>query len=156
MPKDTEMLRYFGLGPTEAYKDKRQAAKMGVYTSTVTDHFEHYVRPQENMAHDDTLWFTLANEAGQGLLITKAENTPHVSFNASHFTDELLTATAHDYELVPMKETAVRVDYTHSGIGSNSCGPVLAEKWRLSEKEFSFSFRLLPCQVNDVDGFDYL
>ncbi len=156
MREDTEMLRYFGLGPVESYKDKRQAAKMGVYTSTVTDHFEHYVRPQENMAHDDTLWLTLANEAGHGLLVTAAEDTPHISFNASHFTDAMLSATAHDYELSPLAETAVRIDYKQSGIGSNSCGPVLAEKWRLSEREFTFSFRLLPACVNDADGFDYL
>ncbi len=156
MPKDTEMLRYFGLGPVESYKDKRQAAKMGVYTSTVTDHFEHYVRPQENMAHDGTLWLTLANEAGQGLLITKAEGTPHISFNASHFTDKLLSEAKHDYELSPMAETAVRIDYAHSGIGSNSCGPSLREDLRLSAEAFAFSFRLLPACVNDVDGFDYL
>ena len=156
MREGTEMLRYFGLGPVESYQDKRHAAKMGIYSSTVTDHFEHYVRPQENMAHDGTLWLTLANEAGHGLLLTKAGDTEAISFNASHFTTEMLTAAAHDYELVPMAKTAVYVDYKQSGIGSNSCGPELAKEWRLDQTEYSFSFRLLPACVNDVDGFDYL
>ena len=37
----------------------------------------------------------------------------------------------------------VRIDYKNSGVGSNSCGPALPEKYRLSEKtiEFGFSMR---------------
>ena len=89
MPEENERLVYFGRGEAESYIDKHYASKKGVFETTVTDHFEHYVRPQENMAHDDTRWFTIANEAGQGLLIAAAENTHHVSFNVNHFTDKI-------------------------------------------------------------------
>ena len=47
----------------------------------------------------------------------------------------------------------VNIDYKHSGIGSNSCGPALVPEYQLREKEFSFSFRLLPARMEDVDPF---
>ena len=52
-----------------------------------------------------------------------------------------------------MKETCVNLDYRHAGIGSNSCGPALSPEYRLSETEFSFSFRLIPMNINDTDPF---
>ena len=135
----------------ESYRDKRHASKQGVYKTKVSDHFEHYVKPQENMAHADTRWMAVAGLEGHGLMaVTAGED---FSFNCAHYTPMQLTNTAHDYELVPMKETCVNLDMIQSGIGSNSCGPGLHPRWQLSEKQFSFSIRLLPARVNDVDGF---
>ena len=34
------------------------------------------------------------------------------------------------------------IDFRQDGIGSNSCGPELAEKYRFQEEEFNFSFGL--------------
>lgn len=154
MPADCEQLRYFGRGPVESYRDKCHASHMGLFTTTVTDHFEHYIRPQENMAHIDTHWFEVANLAGQGLLATGANDSATFSFNCSHFTDEQLTATEHDYELVPKEETVVHIDYMHSGIGSASCATKLAPEWQMLEKNFGYSFRLLPVRVNDTCPFE--
>ena len=135
-----------------AYIDKRLASRQGLFETTVTDHFEHYVRPQENCAHADTRWMLVSSIAGQGLLaVTTGKD---FSFNCSHFTPKQLTDTAHDYELTPMKETCVNLDMIQSGIGSNSCGPALYPHWRLSEKEFDFSVRLMPVFAHAVDPFE--
>ena len=40
--------------------------------------------------------------------------------------------------------THVRIDYRQSGIGSGSCGPLLSEQYRLSEKEIHFVFEMEP------------
>ena len=154
MPADCEELAYFGRGPVESYIDKKQASRMGRFKTTVTEHFEHYVRPQENMAHIGTRWVEIYNAAGQGLLATNTEECRDFSFNCSHFTARQLTATAHDYELVPLAETVVHIDYRHSGIGSNSCGPELLPKWRLNDGAFRFSFRLLPVLTNNDCPFE--
>ena len=152
MPEENETLRYFGRGPVESYRDKRHASRQGLFETTVTDHFEHYVRPQENCAHADTRWMMVSSVAGQGLLaVTTGKD---FSFNCSHFTPAQLTDTAHDYELVPMKETCVNLDMIQSGIGSNSCGPGLYPHWQLSEKEFDFSIRLMPVFAHAVDPFE--
>ena len=151
MPEGTENLRYFGRGPIESYIDKRLASKLGEYSTTVTEHFEPYVRPQENMAHADTRWCAVTSLTGHGLLALRTEKP--FSFNCSHFTPAQLTATRHNYELKPLRDTVVNIDYRHAGIGSNSCGPVLKQCWRLDEKQFDFSFRLLPAFIADIDPY---
>lgn len=155
MPKDTEKLKYFGRGSAESYADKRHASKNGLFASSINDNFEHYIRPQENMAHADTKWAEIYSYAGHGLLAAKTANFSDFSFNASHYTPKMLTETPHDYALIPMKETCVNIDYRQSGVGSNSCGPELPEKYRLSEKKFVFSFRLVPVFAENIDPFKF-
>ena len=46
----------------------------------------------------------------------------------------------HQNELIKDDSTNIRIDYKNSGVGSNSCGPKLLEKYRLSEKEIHFEF----------------
>jgi len=152
MPEENERLRYFGRGEVESYRDKCLASRKGVFETAVSDHFEPYIRPQENMAHIDTDWMAVSNLSGHGLYALSTGKS--FSFNCSHFTAEQLTETRHDYELIPLKETVVHVDYAHAGIGSNSCGPALHERWQLNEREIDFSFRLLPARVNDLDPFE--
>ncbi len=151
MPAGNERLVYFGRGPVESYEDKRLASHQGVFETTVTENFEPYVRPQENMAHADTEWASFSNLSGHGLLALCCDKP--FSFNCAHFTAKQLTETAHNYELVPQKETVVNIDYRHSGIGSNSCGPALRKDYRICETEFDFSFRLKPAFFHDSDPF---
>lgn len=151
MPQGTEQLAYFGCGPMESYPDKKLAARKSVFRTTVSAHFEHYVRPQENMAHADTDWVTVASMTGHGLAAFSLGHP--FSFNCAHFSAMQLTGTGHDYELVPQKDTIVNIDYRQNGIGSNSCGPELAKAYRLDEKEFHWSFRLLPVLTGGTDPF---
>ncbi len=135
-----EKLKYYGRGPFESYVDKRHASYEGLFETTVTENFEHYVRPQENMAHADTVFMQVTDDFGRGIRAKATDK--RFSFNCSHFTAEQLTTTDHDYELVPMKETVVYIDARQTGIGSNSCGPELFEKYRFSDREFKFEFEL--------------
>ena len=152
MPEGSERLRYFGRGPIESYIDKRLASRLGVFETLVSDHFEHYVRPQENMAHADTRWAFVSNLSAHGLFFAKTEED--FSFNCAHFTPMQLTETRHDYELVPMKDTVVNLDARHNGIGSNSCGPVLHPDYQFNATAFRFSIRILPAFVNNIDPFE--
>lgn len=152
MPEENERLCYFGRGEIESYADKNLASKKGVFETTVSEHFEHYVKPQENMAHTDTDWVAVSNLTGHGIYAFSTGNT--FSFNCAHYTAMQLTDTAHDYELVPLKETVVNIDYRHAGIGSHSCGPELAERWRISEDQIDFEFRITPAFINDLDPFE--
>ncbi len=151
MPEGTERLSWFGRGPVESYADKHLASRVGLWETTVTDNFERYIRPQENGAHNGTRWAAAASLTGHGLFVSA--NGADFSFNASHYSDRTLTETRHDYELIPAKETFFNIDYKQSGIGSNSCGPALDEKWQLKEKKFAFTLHLLPMNLNNVDPF---
>ena len=152
MPEGTERLRYFGRGPIESYIDKRWASYEGLFESKVSDHIENYVRPQENMAHTDTKWMQVGSVGGHGFTVARTESD--FSFNCSHFTPHMLTFTSHNFELKPLKETVVNIDYRHAGIGSNSCGPELDNKWKLIQENMVLNFRLIPSNVNDIDPFE--
>lgn len=56
---------------------------------------------------------------------------------------EHLTKKKHSYELEPSGYTVVCLDYAQSGIGSNSCGPVLSEKYQLNQNHFEFDMTLI-------------
>ncbi len=150
MPEGNENFEYFGYGPHESYRDKRLACRLGLFKTTATENYEPYIFPQENGAHDGCYHAKVWNTAGQGILILGDD----FSVSCSHYSPEQLTKVSHRHLLTSEPETTVIVDYRQSGIGSNSCGPELAEEYRLSEKSFRFSFRILPSVAADVDGFE--
>ncbi len=153
MPAGNEHLRYFGRGPVESYQDKNLASRFGEFECDVIDHFEHYMKPQENMAHADTSWATVYTPAGHGLMILGTAQTPTFSFNCAHYSPMQLTNTRYDYELTPLAETVVNVDFKQAGIGSNSCGPHLPDQYAIYEGSYSYSFRFLPVFANDADPY---
>ncbi len=53
------------------------------------------------------------------------------SFNVSEYTQEELAAKRHNYELDKCGDTVVCIDQMMAGVGSNSCGPALAEQFRI-------------------------
>lgn len=141
MPSGIEEVEYFGYGPHENYIDKKQSVKKGKYLLTVDDMFENYLMPQENGSRCGTEWAIISNKLGMGL---KFIGESEFSFNAAHYTPEDLTAADHPYELNKRKETVANIDYKISGVGSNSCGPELLNKYRLEEKEFEFNLKIVP------------
>lgn len=153
MPAASEQMKFFGFGPMEAYQDKHLAAKMGLYSMNVSDNYEPYVFPQENSSHIGTKWALINTIAGHGLYFSAANDTPDFTFCASHFSAHQLTEKNHHWELVPSKETFVNIDYKQAGIGSNSCGPELVEKYRFHEKHFCFTFRVKPVFAGDLAPF---
>ena len=141
MPENTERMVYFGYGPCDAYRDKNLAARKTRFDTTVTENFEHYIKPQENGAHIGTSYAELRSLTGHGLRLSSDRT---FTFSASHYSASQLTHTAHDYELVPDKRTFVYADYAQSGIGSNSCGSPLDERFRLKEKTISYTLNIRP------------
>jgi len=149
MPEGCEDVRYFGYGPYESYEDKRLASRVGLFRTTATDNFEHYVRPQENSAHLGCKWADVTSVAGHGLYFS-AES---FSLSVSHFSPEYLTGFKHDFELVPERDTTVIIDYRTSGIGSNSCGPDLAPEYRITEEDIKFKFFIKPVFTGNILPF---
>jgi len=50
----------------------------------------------------------------------------------------------HNVELVASGMTVLCLDYANAGIGSNSCGPVLLEKYQVNPSELRFAVTLTP------------
>ncbi len=155
MPKENEKFEYFGLGPMESYNDKKNAALVDRYVSTVTDNFEHYVRPQENSSHFGSKYAIVGEEMGYGLFMS-GYGLDSFSVNACHYTVDHIDKTRHDYELEPIENAVVCLDYKQEGIGSGSCGPVASEQYHFVQEDVNFTFRIKPVEMDTVDPFELL
>ncbi|WP_322924210.1 glycoside hydrolase family 2 TIM barrel-domain containing protein [Paenibacillus campi] len=139
-------ITYWGRGPHESYIDKHHSTRFGRYRCTVDELFYNYIVPQENGSRADTSWLTITNPLGIGLYVSAPQR---FSFNAAHYTAADLTAATHTHQLQPRAETYLHLDYKMSGVGSNSCGPELAEAYRLQEKRFQYELEMMPIVVED-------
>mgnify|MGYP001278547782 CR=1 FL=1 len=149
MPDEYCKVKYYGYGPYESYVDKHNLSKLGVYKSTVDEMYERYIRPQENGSHYNTKWMCIYNELGYGLLITG-----FYSFNVSPYKIIDIDKANYQDELTKTGNTWVSIDYMMSGVGSNSCGPELANKYRLNSKDIIFKINLKPVNINMTEYRD--
>lgn len=111
-----------------------------LFTADVKAMHEDYIYPQENGSHHDCDFVELSG----GRLCLTVAGTDTFAFNASVYTQEELAEKAHNYELEESPYTVLCIDYRQSGIGSNSCGPELLEKYRLNEEKFHYQVYLIP------------
>ena len=139
LARDFENVRWLGRGPWENYSDRKDATDMGVWSSTVTQQYVPYVRPQENGNHEDMRWLELTDANGNGVKIYAAENP--FSFSALHFTANDLASTRHNYELQPRPEIILSLDAKMSGLGNSSCGPGVLEKFSVPPTNYSLRLR---------------
>lgn len=140
LDKKLDEVGYFGMGPQESYSDKHRGSYHGFFRSSVADMHEDYIKPQENGSHFDCDFVELSG--GQWGVSVVSEDA--FSFNASHYTQETLEKSAHNFELEDSDSTVLCVDYKLNGIGSNSCGPNVLPKYQFDEAEFKFGFTIIP------------
>ena len=137
MPREFDAVRYYGFGPYESYSDKHIASYIGLFDTTVGNMHEDYIKPQENGSRYGCGYMSLAD--GKNI----AEVYGRFAFSASAYTQEELAARRHNFELIPCGDTVLCIDYKQAGIGSNSCGPVLAESERIESRfEWEVSFKI--------------
>ena len=136
-----EQLSWYGRGPWENYADRLASALVGRFESTVGDEYVPYIVPQEHGHHSDARWLSLQTEAGLGL---RVEGRPTIGFSASHFTAADLYGALHTCDLEPRRDVYLSLDHAQRGLGTASCGPDTAERYRLLERSYRFAYALRP------------
>ena len=137
-----ERLSWYGRGPMENYIDRRAAAFLGIYESTVDAMQEAYVRTQTMGERTDTRWIRFSTAEGKSFTL-RAEDA--LSFSALHYTDEDLfhIKYANDLPLVRREEIVLNLDCAFQGLGNGSCGPGPLDKYRIVPgQDYVFRFRL--------------
>ena len=130
--KKNASFEYFGYGPRESYRDSMHHASLSRHKSRAQKEYVPYIMPQEHGNHTNTLELII-----EGIKFTP-ENA--MDINVSSYSAHQLYDARHIDELPENSCTFVHIDYKNSGLGSNSCGPTLIEKYQLNEKEISFEF----------------
>ena len=146
MPADMEQLTWFGRGPWDSYRDRKEACLPAIYESTVTNQYEEYILPQEHGTKQEVRWIALQNGEGNGLLIASQDN---MAASAVHFRPEdnytdRKNRMRHTYQFKPCANTIVSLDAATRGLGNASCGPDVMEKYELKAANTSFRFVLIP------------
>lgn len=137
--RDFTQVEYLGYGPRESYIDKHQASWFGEFTADISAMHEDYLRPQENSSH----FGCLRAEVTDGDTSVEFTSPGGFSFSASEYTQEELAEKRHNYELEKCGSSVICVDSAMAGVGSNSCGPALAEKYRVALPDISAELRLI-------------
>lgn len=134
LAKNNDTFTYYGKGPYENYIDMCHHVLVGMYESSPNQEYVEYIRPQEHGNHTCTKKLAVS-----GLNI---ESKSGFDFAISQYDSLAMTNVAHAYELKEDEHTIVRIDYGVSGIGSNSCGPGLLDKYKLDDKDIKLAFRM--------------
>jgi len=64
---------WYGRGPWENYRDRKESCFPGLYHSTVAEQWTPYMRPQENGNHEEVRFIALTDASGRGLQIVAPE-----------------------------------------------------------------------------------
>lgn len=153
MPREFDQMQWYGRGRHESYQDRKTSAFVDVYSGPVADQYWPYIRPQENGNKTDVRWLSITNGSGQGLLFigkdvleVSAHHNILEDFESEGRTDGRqvdgeLVRNRHTTDVVPRDLTAVDIDYRQIGVGGdNSWGARPHPEYRLTEKEYSYTF----------------
>lgn len=136
LPQESNAFRYYGHGPIESYADMCHWAPVGMYDSTADQEYVNYVRPQEHGNHNGVKMLQIGN--------LEFLSDTGMEINVSNYSTQAIYKAEHTDELQRDGNIHLRIDYKVAGIGSHSCGPGLAWKYTVGEKEIHFTFQMKP------------
>lgn len=98
--KDDCICTWYGRGPGESYVDRKNAARLGVYSAGAGKIYHPYARPSENSSHTDTHVVRLTNGDGDSIEIRRAGYNPKFDFTVLPYTPEQMNEFLHEEQLM--------------------------------------------------------
>ena len=151
LPGAFENLQYFGHGPWENYPDRKVAADVDLYTSTVAQQYVPYAKPQACGNRENVRWLTLTDSDGTGVMVVADRK---MSFTALHYTQNELAARRHPCDLSPIEDVVLSLDYKQLGLGNASCGAPPLWEYTIRPRPAVFTYTLRPWHAGLKDPFD--
>lgn len=142
-------LKYFGKGPHENYWDRKLAADVGTYSTTVLNDYYSYIRPQESSNKTEVRWLTLTDNSGTGILINAINE--NLSMSVLPYTTWNIEEALHTYDLKKTNFFTVNIDHKQMGVGGDDSWSQKAlphKEFRISAKNYNYSFLIKPITNN--------
>ena len=154
LPKDFEQMSWLGRGPQDSYRDRLEAAHVGIHHSRVSDQWTNYVLPQEQGNKEDVRWMALTDAEGRGLLVVAPDN---IAASAAHWRPEDNYTKSdnrkkHPYEMKFVEQTVLNLDAYNRALGNGSCGPDVIDKYRIRSSKSFLSFLFIPLASRQTDA----
>lgn len=176
LPKKYENMTYDGRGPWENYQDRKASAFVDVYTSTVSDQYVPYIRPQENGNRTDVRWAAFSDSNNNGILvISSIRNKTNLGLSALHMLNEDFDATPgmdyggnstkmgkdyqidgvpeinlhkHTYDIKERDLVQLNIDLAQRGVGGDDSWYALPQDNYLIKGDIphTYSFYMVPFQ----------
>ena len=166
LPREFDQMQWFGRGPFENYQDRKTAAFIDHYKSTVAEQYVPYIRPQENGYKTEVTWATFTNTSGFGLLVV-AEGD-RLSMAAHHnllkdFESEVRangkdnSKNRHTTDVRPRDLVSLDIDHLQMGVGGdNSWFAKPHKQYRLEEKSYRYAYWLMPVDLSGKGPWDIM
>ena len=122
-------LTYLGVGG-ESYVDRHAAYDKDVFCVPAHSLYTPYIRPQTCGDRYNADFFELSGNEKR----LRVEADRPFSFSVLPYSLEQLANTLHDFELCKYGKLHICLDAAMAGVGSNACGPALADKYRVKGK----------------------
>ena len=98
--KDDCVCSWYGRGPGESYVDRKNAARLGVYSAGAGKIYHPYARPAENSSHTDTQIVKITNGDGDAVEIRRIGRNPKFDFTVLPYTPEQMNEFLHEEQLM--------------------------------------------------------
>jgi beta-galactosidase len=136
---------WFGRGPGENYRDRKQGYPTGIWSGKVADLWFPYVEPQETANRTEIRWSNFTAPDGTGLRF-EASGDSLLEVGAYPFLQSDLEGLLHPVDIPERSITTVHVGLGQMGVGGeNSWGARPLAKYEFpADKEYSWQFRILP------------
>lgn len=159
LPSTFKQATYYGRGGFENYADRKSAAFVDRYTSSISDMAFKYIFSQESGHRTDTKWLLLSQKSGRGLMFATDEA---FEFNASnylletiengeHWNNDAAVGTApvnkHINAYQPSDKVDLFIDYRMQGVGgNNSWGALPMDDYLIvpSKTAIKYGFSMIP------------
>jgi len=136
---------WFGRGPGENYRDRKEGYPTGIWSGKVADLWFPYVEPQETANRTEIRWSNFTAPDGMGLRFEAAGDSL-LEMGAYPFLQSDLEGRLHPVDIPERSVTTVQVGLGQMGVGGeDSWGARPLARYELSSsKEYSWQFRILP------------
>ena len=105
----------------------------------VSDMYEPYLIPQEHGNRTDVSYMKLENETGEGLEISSDSK---FNCSAGHIPLDNLTRAVYPFQLRPVDDVIINIDYSNSGVGCTAISTI--NRYRTYPREYTFKMKIRP------------
>lgn len=117
LPVDMRNITWYGKGPWENYVDRKEAAQIGIYHSTVAEQYTPYIKPVECGGKEEVRYLHVKDISGTGICVTGG--VPY-HFDIHDYSIKACDRATYEDELVKDGNIYLNVDYLHAGLGGDN------------------------------------
>jgi len=117
LPREKRSIEWYGRGPWENYQDRKSAAHIGIYESTVEEQYIPYIKPVECGGKEDVRYLKVFGGNSAEIKVTSA-----IPFHFDIHDYSILECYRANYadELIRGEDIHLNVDYIHAGLGGDN------------------------------------